>query len=303
MARKGDSNARVFIDPVRYECSPELIAASKKFRQGDLLKDVPVGYVAPGATSMTAEGREEGKDVDGPVGVRRQCAWAMLVSQTCDLQHDRKILEIPLLSVAPVYDAKLYFPKEQHELLEKPRTFEYLVRVASPELPVDAGQVWVANLRYDLPIDRGFLLNREPIGGFKNEDGYIEAGKQIGRYRARAAIDDVVESEVLQPLKTFIRKEKLGKPILEVWVRCEPTFLKAKLVKLHLLVEATNLESVAEKAAEWYSEAFYPEFVAKGLGIIVRPPLVELLSAFGRDKMRGSVEVDLFGGLSGDDHR
>lgn len=257
---------------------------------------------------MTLEGRQGAAPAnpDAAFGVLGLAPLAMILTQTCDLQNPNKIRAIPLINVAPVYNAYKYVDESQYYLLKRPRPFAYLVKLSPPGFAEnkEGDMCWVADLRFDMPIDRAFLLRRDPIQGFATDDDYLEAGKAVALYRGRAAIDDRVLEHVLDPLGKMIKSDReLRKQILEVWIKCAPSSLQANRVRVQLLVEAGDRESVGDKVAEWYSANFMPEFVPKQLGITVLQPTVELLSEFGREKMRGALEVRDFGNLSAEDHR
>lgn len=255
---------------------------------------------------MTAEGREaaDAANKSEALGVLRVLPYALLLTQTCDLQNENKMGVIPLVNVAPVYNAYDYVESGQLYLLKKRHPFAFMVKLSSPELQNEDGKsCWVADLRFDMPIDRAFLLDRDPIAGFASEKNYVEAGKEIAAYRGRAALDDRVIQHVLRPLGKFIKNdEALRRAILEVWIKCAPESLRANRVRVQLLVESEDRDIVGERIAEWYSADFMPSFIPKGMEITVLQPTVELLSDFGRGKMAGAQEVD-FSDLSADDHR
>jgi hypothetical protein len=81
---------------------------------------------------------------------------------------------------------------------------------------------WVADLRIEFPVEKGWLVGREPIASF-NEDAQYEAfAEMLGTLKNRPDIDDRLSQQLVKPLRRWIERMKPAKytrlmePVMEV---------------------------------------------------------------------------------------
>jgi hypothetical protein len=196
-----------------------VVAASKKFRQGDLLIDVPFGFLARRSEAITTEAKEELEQRrDGEhVGVIRSLPFAIIATQTCDLQQESRVRESPFINVLSVYDAIELYDEDQRGVIKKEQ-YKFLVPLDGQALQHD-GAFWIADARIDICIDRAELLKREPLEAL-SDALYVQRCRMISGYRARPALSDELLTDHIKPLEAFVKKSSWRKKIKEVWVRC-----------------------------------------------------------------------------------
>lgn len=83
--------------------TPEVVAASKQYRQGDIVHGALFTYAARFDHGITELTRSLGNE-NAIAGVSTHTS-AIIVSQTCDLQEDKRIAIQPFVSAARVFDA------------------------------------------------------------------------------------------------------------------------------------------------------------------------------------------------------
>ena len=111
-----------------------------------------------------------------------ECPYGIITTQTCNIAERGPGGIQPWIQVSPVYS---------FESADALRDRLYLFPLTAKSLPAGA---WAADLRLEVPLEKGILLDREPIDAFEEEDDEIEFGEILGRQRDRAALHDVVNN-------------------------------------------------------------------------------------------------------------
>jgi hypothetical protein len=215
-------------DPVR--------AAAQPFLQGHLIARPPLFYAADlrhpvwGTTRLVADETREidrGEDfVD--LAPDDRPPYGIITTQSCDLAEERPEPQQPWLAVAPVYavtaDSSL-------------RDRDYIFQLAPPDVE---GDVWVADLRIEMALEKGLLVARTPIEAFPDEDGYVAFANFLARRRGRPALASVFH-EVLSATTRRLRSERNAYRTLARRAR-------GNVYKLMLAIEdGTRLAPVAAK--------------------------------------------------------
>jgi hypothetical protein len=114
---------------------------------------------------------------------------------------------------------------------------DYIYEVA----PANAeGGPWVADLRIEMPLEKGLLVGRTPIDAFPDESGYIQFARFLARRRGRPALASVVH-EVLSGVTRRLKDEDKDQRRLARAAR-------GNIYKLKLAIEdGTYLAPVAAK--------------------------------------------------------
>jgi hypothetical protein len=117
------------------------------------------------------------------------------------------------------------------------RDRDYVFELAPPELD---GDVWVADLRIEMPLEKGLLVGRAPIEAFPGEVGYIAFANFLARRRGRPALASVFH-EVLSATTRRLKGERNANRALARRAR-------QNVYRLMLAIEdGTRLEPVAAK--------------------------------------------------------
>jgi len=236
-------------------------------------------------------------------GVIMTLPYAMILTQTCELQQPDKAAESPFINVVPVYDAWPYYEDASKYLLEERRLSPHLIRLNSQsELPQGPGIAWVANLRIDIMLDRAALLERMPLEGLENEEAYLSASRRIGSFRSRPAVADDVHKHILVPFEKRLKKKDLRDKVLEVRIELQPGPLAPKTGTIYLLCAEADINGVSDIVHTWFTDEFNDAYRETNTGIIVRVPKIMNYETFGRKDQARSIEID-FRTLSSDDHR
>jgi hypothetical protein len=216
---------------------PEPVApAVEPFLQGHLIAQPPLFYAADlrhpiwRTTRLIADDTPEadrGEDfVD--LAPEDRPPYGIITTQSCDLSEERPDPRQPWLAVAPVYMVSSDSPL---------RDRDYVFELAPPELD---GEIWVADLRIEMPLEKGLLVGRAPIEAFPSEDGYIAFANFLARRRGRPALASVFH-EVLSATTRRIKNERNAYRTLARRAR-------QNVYKLMLGIEdGTRLEPVAAK--------------------------------------------------------
>jgi hypothetical protein len=117
------------------------------------------------------------------------------------------------------------------------RDRDYVFELAPPELD---GEIWVADLRIEMPLEKGLLVGRDPIEAFPDEPGYIAFANFLARRRGRPALASVFH-EVLSATTRRIKGERNAHRTLARRAR-------QNVYKLMLAIEdGTRLKPIAAK--------------------------------------------------------
>jgi len=181
--------------------------AASRFEQGDLVRNPPFFYWAsleyPIWDVTRDEAARDERDPlialdpgDGP-------PLGIITTQSCDL--DEADPKKPWFHVAPVVGADAFGDAD----LANIRGQKYGYLYALPPIPDEPG-VWVADLRVELPIEKGWLVGTTPIRCLPNLQEAREFARKLGRTRARPALDGPSDF-VVQHLRKSIGRMKPGK--------------------------------------------------------------------------------------------
>lgn len=210
--------------------------AIRPFLQGNLVARPPFFYAADLRHPVWTTSRlvadslhpeECGEDfVD--VHEDQRPAYGIITTQSCDLSEERPDPRQPWLAVAPVYRVD-----GGSSLLDR----DHIYRLAPPKLN---GEVWMDDLRIEMPLEKSLLVGRSPIDAFPDEDGYIQFARFLARRRGRPALASVVH-EVLSGVTRRLKEQSRAQRQLARAAR-------SSIYKLKLAIEdGTYLAPVAAK--------------------------------------------------------
>jgi hypothetical protein len=252
------------------EWPPEAVAAAQEFQQGDLIRRPPIVYGASLKYPIWALTRQEAEADPGDAHVnlgldsRDLPEFGILLSQTCDIAEDRPQPTQPWIEVSPVY--------EREPTAQLP---EYLYVLDAMEAAV--GNVWVADLRLVVALEKGLLVGQGPIDPFGgSEEKRISFGIALGERRARAALSERTHLFIDETLAHH--KRKTGKRVAERVYRLllritEGVRLDPKAVQLHIVCQDTE-RITQEETEEWFQGWWdKAQLVAEAQGVNLLPPV------------------------------
>jgi len=159
---------------------------------------------------------------------------------------------MPFVSVAPVFDVMPHLAQAGQENQIRTNGFAYLVPLTHPTMTKD-GQLWVADLRLEYPLEKSALVGLIPIEAFAADPDYTAFAEKLAWRRNRPAIDARVRELVTAPLGEALRLGRIShEPIVEMRLRCAPSWDRVDRAKLHALVrDGTRVKPVEDQFGVW----------------------------------------------------
>jgi hypothetical protein len=175
------------------------------FRQGSLVPRPPFVYTADtdrGVWAATKLSEESGSDVIIALQDEDRAPFGIVTSQSCDVDEEGKNKK-PWVQVAPVYELGAD-DRRLHQLRH------WSVRYLAP-VPT-LGERWAADLRIEVPLEKGWLVQHEAIDGFLSQADFDRFSEHCGSYRMRRAMATSVYDLVLQPLNKWLEQLRVEEP-------------------------------------------------------------------------------------------
>lgn len=230
----------------------EVREAIRRFRQGHLLERPPVLYTADlrypiwDLTASVAQDTapEEHGEAALELAEDQRPPLGIVTTQDCDLDSTRQ----PWVAVAPVYGSA-----QDPGLLDR----EYVHEIRPPDIDGE----WVADLRLEVPMEKGSLVGRDPIEAFPDEDGYIEFATMLARRRGRPVLADVfnrVLDQTMRSLKQERRaqcrrvRDRVYKLLLAIPEGTRSAPIEAQL---YVVTDGERDEETIEWFGEWWDRA------------------------------------------------
>jgi len=246
------------------EIWPEQVSkALDPFKQGHLIERPPIFYagdlehaVWSPSRALAAEAMDAG-ETPGEAIVELEPdqgpPFGLITSQTCEIVEERPDPLQPWVQVAPVYccDPEL-------GLLDR----DFVVRLNPPDL--DGGEAWIADLRIEVPVEKGMFVGRDPIEAFPTEADYDELGDLLGQRRGRPALHgvfhdvlNVTMGNMKRESKTMRKKaRRIREGIYKLKLAIEDgTRLEPIAAKLYVVTQGTPTEEAREWFDDWWNRA------------------------------------------------
>ena len=222
----------------------EVLRAVRRFRQGDVIPLPSTFYLSTPRYPLWRLSLPEAPDDVDPQIVESEWnegALGLITSQTCDITEDgRTTPRKPWIQVAPVYDLRHAGTLPQH-----------LVRLTGQDLPGNS----IADLRIELPVEKGWLVDQNPIAGFSDAEGFRSLARRLALQREREALPQWVEDLIYKPFQNA--DELLGTAMLgtveEVRLAFETNDLSTTQVVwfVVLTIEAARIEELTALWSDW----------------------------------------------------
>lgn len=226
--------------------------SARKFRQGHLLEWDSVAFGAAFANAVCNVTERSGAAGTGYVRVDEAMDYALITSQTCDIcEEGKKIPRMPWISVVPAYDILPLLSKGQDGLVRGNRV-GYLIPLTHSRF-IGQGNLWVADLRLEFPLEKSVLVGRTPIEGFASEEEYAFLADKLAFRRNRPAIDSRVRTYITGPLRqALMAGDFTSDAIVEIRMLCAPTWEKVERVQIHFIVaNSKDVERVTREFEVW----------------------------------------------------
>lgn len=230
----------------------EVVEAAQKFQQGDLIAKPPIVYAASLLHPIWELTRLEAAACE-PDTVPAHLAldpadappFGIITSQTCDIAEDRPEPVQPWINVSPVL-----LVKDDDPLLG----CDYACPLPAFQAP--AGECYVADLRLNVALEKGLLVDRDPIDPFDgSEEKRIAFGRLLGERHARAALAESIHTFISETLRKHRRntgkrvKKRLYKLMLQIQ---EGERLNPRAVKLHVILVENEAATIdVPDSEEW----------------------------------------------------
>ncbi|MGI5401485.1 hypothetical protein ACQEVG_38170 [Streptomyces sp. CA-135486] len=232
----------------------------EKFLQGDVVQAPEfVFYGAPGAPVNAVSVQYATVHTDDMVMIvpeELSPPLAIITTATCDVaEPDVKNPNRPFVQVAPVVNmADMPGDSKGNVRANKVGYFFHL-----PALAKDEGDLWVADLRYDQPVEKSWLARQERIEALVSEDERNRFGRALAWQRERPAMGRRFIDLVQRPLHEALEKLRKGdKPLFalideeaEEWAVRLASRLDPEWVEIVLLSSG----QMSEPAREWWQLA------------------------------------------------
>ena len=233
-----------------------------KFSQGDVVANPPFFYFADPKVGVWAWTAQFADDDEGEgvieAGLRCSPQFGMVVSQTCDVvEEDASRPKYAWVQICPVYKRD-DLSEVDRNLLKKSKGAKYLLHI-----PTLVDGFWVADLRVEFPVEKGWLSDQPVIAGCNDDVQRRRVAERLAAVRARPAFGRsfvrAVQGPLVDELKQLKRKKKsfwgkLCDQVDEVAVRMDD-LLEPKSVQVVLIVSKDLDQDILEWWQEWWDRA------------------------------------------------
>lgn len=246
------------------------------WEQGDIVASPPLFYFADPALPVWAATRSYMDASTGPEIVipsdAVQPPYGLVTSQTCDIaEFDSKQPMRPWVQIAPVYEVT---NKGWKKKLKRGGGKKYWLHV--PEL--DAGKVWAADLRIEVPVEKSWLSQQRRFLGLDSEEEKLRVAERLAWIRGRPAFSSDFNETILRSLSEVVYQldevgdddklsaeydEKVVEIVAGVDSLLAPTTAQVVVVTQRVLSDAFK-----ERLQGWWDEAVH---AASDAGISLQP--------------------------------
>jgi hypothetical protein len=237
--------------------------ALRPFLQGHLIEEPAFFYNAnldQAVWALSAELRnsddvpdEERTDTIADLARDQRPRYGILTTQTCDLSEEgRRKPRQPWVQVAPVYRLAAG---------DTALGRDYVHALDPPEIE---GEVWAADLRIEMPLEKSVLVGREPIEAFRDEGGYVDFAKALARRRGRPALASIFHEVITTSMRqlkeeTSQRRSQARRVRDQVYALrvdiADGTRLDPKAAQLYVVLKGDRDEDTKDWFDEWWDRA------------------------------------------------
>lgn len=252
-----------------------VLQALVAWEQCDVVVRPPLFYYADAAKAIWHPTTAYQRDYEGPELIEPDEPWqpqyGMVTTQTCDIAEEGRSKPLrPWVQIAPVYEVTTW---KKNRLRRGGIGYWLLI----PDLP--GPNPWVADLRVEVPVEKGWLAGQQRIEGFTDEGEKRGAGSRIADLRGRIALAaelDLVRVSLIHATDELARDDedayaRLVESLMEIGIYAD-SLLSPTRVQLVAVVErrpdAQSESWLQDRRAEFESESTAAMDV---LPLLVRP--------------------------------
>ena len=175
--------------------------ALDKWEQGDLLRNVPITWLAPPGHDVVFNLSSQ-LSTKGFSNVTPELSYAVICSQTCDIAGVRIGARHPFILVAPVINSQNVDPK----VIAQARRggVGYLVPLLAKNNEFASGD-WFADLRHITSVSKSLLIQVASIGDFLTEDTKLLLGRKLAGKFSRVAFGEPFTGFLFPELEKYIK--------------------------------------------------------------------------------------------------
>lgn len=243
----------------------------RRFSQGDVIERPPLFYYADPRYPIWARTREYQQTSTGPevivVGPEASPPYGIITSQTCDIAEEDADEPIrPWVQMCPVYD-RSDLNSGTRRLLRDGKGSRHLLH-----LPNLTSGFWIADLRIEYPVEKGWLAQQRPIDAFADEVRQRIVGSRVAALRSRPAFGREFGEAVQRPLVDRLRElrrndtafyQRMDLQVDGVAVELD-SLLNPTQARISLLTEGDLDEDIRAWWESWW-DAAVPEAWEKGI--------------------------------------
>jgi hypothetical protein len=274
-----------------------VLEALRPFAQGHVVANPPLFYYADPSRPIWARTAAYTADATGPeiveAGDQTAPRYGLITSQTCDISEEDAERPIrPWVQVAPIYN-RTDLNSGAQTLLRNGKGPRHLLHL--PALPQG---FWVADLRIEVPVEKGWLATSKPIDGFGDETKQRAVGERVALLRSRPAFAGRFVDAVQRPLVAALKNlratdralyDRMDVQVDEVCVQLD-SLLDPSQARVVLLCETDPDPDVREWWEQWWDRAVP---TANAAGINLHAFAVRLLSEMTVTEYRRMTTVPL----------
>jgi hypothetical protein len=194
-----------------------------RWEQGDVVAAPPFFYFADPSKPVWAATVAAAEMTSDPhvivLDEETSPPYGLITTQSCDIcEEDSRKPHRPWVQVAPIYDGRSWAKK-----MKEGRGPLFLLHI--PGLGDD--RFWVADLRLEFPIEKGWLAGQERVSGFTTDVGRREVRQRLGWLRTRPAFSRVFVAELCRPLGEHVdmllktKSRGIAREVREILVRVD----------------------------------------------------------------------------------
>lgn len=184
---------------------PDVRNALLRLEQGDvLIGDIPLGYYGRRATATTVGASLLATDALHFVEISPSPDAWIITMQSCDIAEEHRPRPLfPFLRTSPVYRYPSVGPVVNFELSNI--GIAYQMKLTGSAF---THGTWVADLRYEQPIDKGLVVGTEIRKGFATVCEARMFGERVSRQAGRPAFDSDIDDVIVDSLRRYFRKRE-----------------------------------------------------------------------------------------------
>jgi len=175
------------------------------FEQGDLVEKPAFFYLASARHGIWRLTRDAGdaslQDELFELAEEEAPSFGMITTETCDLVEESGRPRHPWISVAPVYQLENLDTNSVGLL--KAKRVAYMRQLTASEF---ANKIWVVDVRIEFPIEKSWLVGREPIQAFKSAEEKEELAAFLAGRRSRPVLADELHRSLITPMRRWIER-------------------------------------------------------------------------------------------------